>query len=155
MKWPVFCQSRIKKKRNRIETVSQLIGKWGHLVKLIKLWIPVIVWAGVIFFFSSIPDLRTDLKYDFFLRKVAHVTEYFIFTFLLYRAFKDSFSMNVLRLFMYPAVFSLLYAISDEIHQYFVIGRSCAIGDVLIDSIGIIGFFIFIKIRKGCPCLIK
>ncbi len=116
-------------------------------MKLIKLWVPVVVWAGVIFFFSSIPDLKTGLEYDFLLRKIAHITEYFVFTFLLYRAFGGSFKMNVYRLFMYPAVFSLLYAISDEIHQYFVLGRSCAIGDVLIDSLGVICFYIVIKLK--------
>lgn len=124
-------------------------------MKLFKLWVPVAVWAGVIFFFSSIPDLKTGLEYDFLLRKIAHITEYFIFTFLLYRAFSGSFNMNVFRLFMYPTLFSLLYAISDEFHQYFVVGRSCSVYDVLVDAIGIIGFYIFIKIKKGCLCLTK
>jgi VanZ family protein len=122
------------------------------LVKLFKLWAPVVIWAGVIFYFSSIPDLKTNLEYDFFLRKIAHITEYLILTFLLYKAFRGSFNMNVFGLFMYPATFSLLYAISDEIHQYFVLGRNCSRRDVLIDSIGIIGFYIFIKIKKGYLC---
>jgi len=124
-------------------------------VKLLKLWGPVVVWAGVIFFFSNIPNLKTNLEYDFLLRKMAHITEYFIFIFLLYRAFKGSFNMNGFGLFMYPATLSLLYAISDEFHQYFVVGRSCSVRDVLIDSIGIISFYIFIKIKKGCLCLTK
>ena len=124
-------------------------------MKLFKLWAPVIVWAVVIFYLSSIPNLKTNLKYDFFLRKFAHITEYLILTFLLYRAFKGSFNINFFRLFMYPVAFSLLYAISDEIHQYFVLGRSCSFGDVLIDSIGIIGFYILMRIKKGCLCLTK
>jgi VanZ family protein len=110
--------------------------------------VPVVIWAGVIFYFSSIPDLKTNLEYDFFLRKIAHVTEYLIFTFLLYRAFRGSSNMNVFGLFMYPAAFSLLYAISDEFHQYFVLGRSCSFRDVLIDSIGIMVFYILIRIKK-------
>jgi VanZ family protein len=117
--------------------------------------VPVVVWAGVIFFFSSIPDLKSGLEYDFFLRKMAHITEYFIFTFLLYRAFKGSFEINLFRLFMYPAVISFLYAISDEFHQSFVVGRTCTIRDVLIDGVGIIGFCILIRIKKGCPCSTK
>lgn len=121
-------------------------------MKLFKLWGPVAVWAGVIFLFSSIPNLKTELEYDFLLRKIAHITEYFILTFLLYRAFVGSFNMNPVRLFMYPAALSLLYAMSDEIHQYFVVGRNCAIQDVLIDSVGIISLLIFVRIKKGCPC---
>ncbi|MEK7307815.1 MAG: VanZ family protein [Nitrospirota bacterium] len=124
-------------------------------MKIIKLWFPAVLWAGVIFYFSSIPDLKSGLEYDFFLRKAAHITEYFIFTFLLYRAFSGSFSINPLRLFMYPAVLSFLYAVSDEIHQYFILGRNCAAQDVLIDGLGIIGFCIFIRIKKGCLCSIK
>ena len=121
-------------------------------MKFVKLWVPVFVWAGIIFTLSSITYLKTELKYDLLIRKLAHITEYFIFTFLLYRAFRGSFKINVSRLFMYPAILSFLYAISDEIHQYFVLGRSCSLKDVLFDSIGIIGFYIFIKIKKGCLC---
>lgn len=124
-------------------------------MKFIKLWVPVAIWAGGIFLFSSISGLETGLEYDFVLRKLAHIFEYFILTFLLYRAFKGSFNMNPWRLYIYSGVFALLYAISDEIHQYFVLSRNCSLGDVLIDALGIIGFFIFIKIRKGCSCLTK
>ena len=127
----------------------------GNPVNFVRLWLPVVVWAGVIFFFSSIPYLRTGFEYDFLLRKLAHITEYLVFTFLLYRAFAGSFNMNLSRLFIYPVVFSFLYAISDEIHQYFVSGRNCSNQDVLIDGIGIIGFFILVRIKKGCLCLTK
>ncbi len=115
-------------------------------MKLVKLWGPVAVWAGVIFFFSSVPDLKTQLEYDFILRKIAHILEYLILTFFLYRAFKGSFNINIPRSFVYPALFAFLYAVSDEVHQSFVPGRSCAVQDVLIDSIGILGLYIVIKV---------
>ncbi|MCX5694624.1 MAG: VanZ family protein, partial [Candidatus Omnitrophica bacterium] len=105
-------------------------------MKLVKLWLPVIIWATAIFCFSSIPDLKTSLKYDFFLRKAAHVGEYFILTFLLFRAFTGTFKISGFCFFICPAIFSFLYAVSDEIHQYFVLGRCCSVKDVLIDSIG-------------------
>jgi VanZ family protein len=114
--------------------------------KIFKLWFPVIIWAGLIFYLSSISNLKTNLEYDFILRKIAHIAEYFIFTFLLYRAFKGSFSMNIFQLFIYPATLSFFYAVSDEFHQSFVPGRSASIRDVLIDTIGIFGFYIVIKI---------
>ena len=72
--------------------------------------------------------------------------EYFILTFFLYRAFKGSFNMNPGRLFIYPAAVSILYAASDEFHQSFTPGRNCSMQDVLIDTVGIIGFYIVIKI---------
>jgi VanZ family protein len=33
-------------------------------------------------------------------------------------------------------VFCILYAISDEVHQLFVLGRGAQVVDVLIDSLG-------------------
>ena len=108
--------------------------------KICKLWFPVFFWAGSIFFFSGIPDLKTELEYDFLLRKAAHVTEYFVLTFLLWRAFKGSFAISPARLLCYPALLSFLYAVSDEVHQSFVPGRSCSLEDVFIDAVGIICF---------------
>jgi VanZ family protein len=116
-------------------------------VKLIKLWLPVVVWAGLIFYFSSVPNFKTGLAYDFLLRKIAHVIEYFIFTFLLYRAFNGSFKMDPVQLLMYPAGLALFYAATDEMHQYFVAGRGCSIVDCLIDALGIIGWLALIKFQ--------
>jgi VanZ family protein len=110
-----------------------------------KLWAPVILWMGVIFFFSSIPHLKSGFKYDFILRKIAHVTEYFILTFFLFRAFKESFDIRIFYFFISPALASFFYAISDEIHQSFVPGRTCAVRDVFIDSLGVVIFYFIIR----------
>ncbi len=115
-------------------------------MKIFKLWFPVIVWAGIIFYCSSMPDLKTDLEEDFVLRKIAHVFEYFILTFLLYRAFKGSFNINGLYLFVWPSVLSFLYAASDEFHQTFVPGRHGCVRDVLIDAAGILGVYIALRV---------
>ena len=125
------------------------------MLKHLKFWAPVLLWAGLIFFFSNIPDLKSELKEDFILRKIAHIFEYFIFTLLLFRAFKGSLAMNLDRLYIYPAALALLYAISDEFHQFFVDGRYCSLNDVLIDSIGIVVFYTALIFLKGKPCSIK
>ena len=116
--------------------------------KFLKFWLPVIVWAGVIFFLSSIPDLKTELKEDFILRKIAHVTEFAILTFLLFRAIVVD---KPGRAIIYSLVLALFYAFSDEFHQLFVKGRQCSFRDVGIDSIGILitVFLCYIKNRKG------
>ena len=53
---------------------------------------------------------------------------------------------------MIAFLLAVAYAISDEIHQFFVPGRSCQIKDVLIDScgaaVGIGLVFISIKTYK-------
>ena len=94
----------------------------------LSLWLPVLVWAGVIFAFSSVPSLGTGLgTWDLVLRKLAHVTEYAVLGFLLSRAVRR------------PAVAVLLaaaYAVTDEVHQTFVEGRHGAPRDVAIDAVG-------------------
>ena len=115
-------------------------------MKIFKLWFPVLIWASFIFWLSSIPHLKSNLEFDLMLRKIAHVFEYFILTLLLHRAFKGSFSMSTFHLFIYPAVFSFLYAASDEFHQSFVPGRNCSVRDVFIDAVGILSFYMVLKI---------
>ena len=39
---------------------------------------------------------------------------------------------------LYAWVFGSLYAVTDEIHQIFVEGRSCELGDILLDSAGVL-----------------
>lgn len=57
--------------------------------KFIKNWLPVFLWAAVIFYLSSQPGLKSGLlwPYDFILRKLAHITEYAILFLLIIRAF--------------------------------------------------------------------
>ena len=55
--------------------------------RALTVWLPVVLWAAVIFTFSSIPSLSTGLgTWDTVLRKGAHVTEYAILGALLLRA---------------------------------------------------------------------
>lgn len=117
-----------------------------NVIKTIKLWVPVVAWAAFIFYLSNIPGLKTNYEYDFILRKIAHVTDYLILTFFLYRALKGSFNLNYRYLFIYSAVLSVLYAASDEFHQLFVRQRHGCVSDVLIDSIGVFVFYILLRI---------
>lgn len=119
-------------------------------MKHLKLWLPVILWAALIFTFSSIPDLKSDFKEDFLLRKIAHGLEYFILTFLSWRAFRGSFKLGSWQQVLYPALLAVSYAASDELHQSFVKGRRGAVSDVLIDSTGVAIFFIVLFVlSKG------
>jgi VanZ family protein len=98
--------------------------------RTLTLWLPVVLWAGLIFALSSVPSLSSGLGgWDYFLRKCAHVTEYAVLAFLLARAFGREA----------PAfVAGVLYAISDEVHQSFVRGRHASPIDVAIDSVGLL-----------------
>ena len=95
----------------------------------LRLWVPVVVWAAVIFAFSSVPDLGTGLgTWDLVLRKLAHGAEFAVLGALLLRALRDEL----------PAlVAGIGYAITDEVHQHFVEGRIGSPLDVVIDSAGV------------------
>ena len=57
----------------------------------------------------------------------------------MYKSLKKHLTLNII----ISLIFSVLYAISDEIHQGFTAGRFPAIQDVVIDSIGALcGIFI-------------
>ena len=107
-----------------------------------RAWAPIVLWAAVIFAFSSIPSLSSGLgTWDLILRKIAHLSEYAILGALLLRAIQR------------PAVAILagaLYAVTDEVHQHFVRGRHAAWYDVLIDTVGVaIGVLAWSRLRRG------
>jgi VanZ family protein len=92
-------------------------------------WGPVVVWAGVIFAFSSIPSLSTGLgTWDLLLRKAAHVVEFAILGALLARALPSLW---------WAIVAGSLYAATDEVHQVFVPGRVGSPVDWALDTLGV------------------
>lgn len=88
-------------------------------------------------------------------RKLAHATEYAVLGFLLTGSYADR-SKKRLRRTVVPMVLGCLYAVSDELHQLFVPGRSCELTDMLIDSSGVVAgtlaglcLFVYWQGRKG------
>ena len=112
--------------------------------RALSLWLPVVIWAAVIFAFSSIPSLGTGLgAWDTILRKGAHMTEYAILGLLLLRALGRELPALAL---------GMGYAITDEIHQHFVGGRHASPVDVLIDTAGVaIGIFVLSRLFQTRP----
>jgi VanZ family protein len=100
-----------------------------QLSRRFTLWAPVVVWAAVIFAFSSVPNLATDLGvWDTVLRKCAHAAEYAVLAVLLYRALGRELPSFLL---------GLAYAATDELHQEFVRGRHASPFDVSMDAAGV------------------
>lgn len=123
---------------------------------MIRLWLPVLLWCGVIFFFSSLPSTKTPylIWWDVVIKKTAHVTEYAILFTLLFRALKQTFldTYAIKNYKIVTAVLGTLYAMSDEYHQRFTYGRTSTIRDVLIDVGGILlALYLvgWIKNKKG------
>jgi VanZ family protein len=106
-------------------------------LKIVKLWLPPIIWASVIFLFSSYPTGRASEIYwkDFIVKKSAHVVEYAIFSTLLYRAIKES-GVRKVNAGIFAITIAVIYAASDEFHQSFTPGREPTVRDVIFDTIG-------------------
>jgi len=106
----------------------------------VRLWLPVVAWAALIFALSSVPDLGTGLGgWDLVLRKLAHTAEYAVLGALLVRATG--------RVGLAFAV-GTLYAASDELHQSFVPGRLGSPLDVAIDAAGVaVGIVLWQSVR--------
>jgi len=108
------------------------------MTKFFKNWLPVFLWAGLVFYLSAVPNLNSGFAafWDVFLRKLAHAGEFGILNFLIFRACHGSV-VSFRKALILSFVFSVLYAFSDEAHQYFVAERQARLKDVGIDSLGI------------------
>ncbi len=100
-------------------------------------WLPVIVWAILIFSLSSFSTFPKAVQPVFSFDKLAHAIEYAVFSFLLARAFGNSKKVNFRKYFRILAVVcAIVYGMTDELHQYFVPMRTASFIDLIYDSIG-------------------
>ena len=123
---------------------------------LVFLWVVTVAWAAQIYTFSTATfggifttwllsqilrlvhatvSLKTFILLHHLMRKSAHLTEYALFSMLLY------YSLGQRREWRRkPAIWALviagLYSLSDEFHQLFVPGRGPSIFDSGIDTVG-------------------
>ncbi|ARU59700.1 hypothetical protein CBW65_00560 [Tumebacillus avium] len=84
---------------------------------------------------------------EFFIRKAAHVTEYFLLAFLVWRTFAATRVRRSIALTV-TALLSILYAASDEWHQAFVPGRTGHGIDVFVDSFGVLLLVLFVLVSR-------
>jgi VanZ family protein len=106
------------------------------LPKFLKYWLPLIAYCLAIFIQSSFPSPVKEPGIPFF-DKYMHMLGYALLGALFCRAYG---SLRLGGKFWRVALLSVLsagvYGISDEIHQYFVPGRSADVMDVAADFIG-------------------
>lgn len=76
---------------------------------------------------------------SFLVRKLAHFFLFFLLEMLVY------FSIRSIK---YSFIFVSLYAVLDEVHQYFVPGRSCELRDMIIDISGCVLAIILITLGR-------
>jgi len=110
-------------------------------------WIPVFVYAGIIFYFSSIPTIPPLILKIMPETLILHAFEYAIFGILLFRALINSknkkWRNNTILL---TIVIATVYGIINEINQYFIPSRTFSIFDIFANSIGsMLGIIINLK----------
>jgi VanZ family protein len=119
-------------------------------------WLPALAWAGLISFFSTgwftgertgailLPLLAAFFPHaspaelhawHMLIRKLAHFTEYLVLSVLLYQALRTGRRWQ-LRTALTALALAAAYSAADELHQTFVMGRTGAAGDSLVDMSG-------------------
>lgn len=137
----------------------------------------VIAWMMIVFYFShqqgegsgsmsktivikaiEIVDIKNNISYEQkeeivkivepIIRKLAHLCIYILGGMLILNCIYQFIKINKISIIC-SALIGVSYAISDEIHQLFIIGRSGNAKDVIIDSLGIfIGISIYLLVVK-------
>lgn len=77
--------------------------------------------------------------------KVLHFLEFFGYSFLLLRLLNVCQVKNSA---FWTISISTLYGISDEIHQFFITGRDCSLGDVVVDIFGAVTLVVIYLLLK-------
>jgi VanZ family protein len=144
---------------------------------LVKYWLPVLVWMGLIFsasadthsyqhtstlfvpllhwLFPRMPQAQIEEFHHLF-RKCGHLSEYAILALLVWRAIRRP-QKSLPRPWRWDEAGLALavvfcYAASDELHQAFVPTRTALVSDVLIDTSGgataLLVLWIFGRCRK-------
>jgi VanZ family protein len=142
---------------------------------LITNWLPVVLWAGLIFYFSTdrfssekttlisgrlllriFPSITAEqlALFDLFIRIFAHWAEYLVFAILFMRALGNDRRTNwSWRRAGWTLAVVLIYACTDELHQAYIPSRSANVGDVLLDlfggSCGVLWMYVRRKTRAG------
>ena len=140
----------------------------GSRLVMISLWIVVVLWVVLIFIFSVqaaeqsaglstkvtevivqtlswVMPIDTDVRaidkivkqFHNVIRKSAHAGLYFVLGILVINSIMHT-GLKGFKAYFYALLFCIVYALTDEVHQTFVAGRSGQVSDILIDTAGAI-----------------
>lgn len=144
-----------------------------NLSKILS-WTAVVLWMALIFNLSSqvaeqsaqlsieiaevivrtvekvAPNVNFDIgSFDYVLRKNVHFFAYLILGMLVINTLRRS-GFYRYKSILLVLLICFLYAISDEIHQFFVPGRGGQVKDVIIDSVGVsVGTLVYLLVFKN------
>ena len=112
-------------------------------------WLPVIIDWSIIFCLSGKSNISSPVSFPY-ADKIMHTGEYFILALLIARLLNHYWGTSsptgtvVLSIF-----FTLLYAMTDEVHQHFVPLRTPEFFDLIADGLGaFLGTFVYRKAKS-------
>ena len=101
----------------------------------------------IVDFLANIIHRDTD-TISLVVRKIAHFTEYLILGIFLKLDVSGIIHLVQTKNNIISLLIGAFYAVSDEVHQSFVPGRSCELRDMIIDTFGVIVGIIIISILR-------
>jgi VanZ family protein len=143
--------------------------------RFLTYWLPLLIWLGMMFVGSTNlmssehtshylvpfllwlnPGISPNTMWIILVvvRKCAHVTEYAILAFLMWRALRSFPALRTKATMCFGAVLlgCAFFATSDEFHQTFVKSRTPSVRDVCLDIAGaLVGLLIAASFTDGDP----
>ena len=110
-------------------------------------WVPTVLWMGVIFFMSTLPEAETPGR-GILSDKVCHAGEYFILAFLILFALQRTTRARFFTSFWITLIWGALYGFSDELHQLYVPTRQFSFGDMAADVGGVVVLFLILWVLR-------
>jgi len=125
-------------KQSRRSVFNRLI--WFHL--------PLLMYAGVILYLSSLPSTKLPVDLSGGLDKVAHLIEYGLFAAIIFRSFHDLLGTRSLRLVVLSgSFFILIFAALDELFQGSIPGRHQDPLDLAVDFVSGLIILVLLGLR--------
>ena len=110
-------------------------------------WVPTVLWMGIIFFLSTLPESITPGR-DILSDKVCHASEYFILAFLILFALQRTTQVRFSTSFWITLAWGAVYGLIDEIHQLYVPTRQFDVRDLAADVCGVVALFFILWILQ-------
>jgi VanZ family protein len=109
-------------------------------------YVPLLFWASLLVVLTSLPKLRPPSLGLEMQDKLYHLLFYMVLGFLWARAVIQARRDRLISGLTRACFGASLFAILDELHQLFIPGRQCDLGDAIADIIGLILAILLYKI---------
>ena len=122
------------------------------MLKKLLYWLPALTYMAAIFIMSSFPAPEPAKQVPIFFEiKIVHIVEYGILCALIIFALLNTTKAPLGQLLVFAVLLTVLYGISDEIHQSFIPSRTARWQDVVANltgsSVAAVSFAAYSKIR--------